>query len=87
MADFRCPSCGCGRTQVADSRPASDSRIRRTRFCRCGHRFRTMEIHTDEYHLMNADMLAEMRDQAYAMANTIGHAAEMARHPARDDAL
>lgn len=46
-----------------------------------------MEIHTDEYHLMNADMLAEMRDQAYAMANTIGHAAEMARHPARDDAL
>lgn len=42
---MRCPFCGCGETQVKDSRPSEDSSaIRRRRSCpECDERFTTFE--------------------------------------------
>lgn len=38
-----CVRCGSDATEVKDTRPVVDG-IRRYRQCRCGHRFKTMEV-------------------------------------------
>lgn len=40
-----CPTCGCGRLRVLETRPGEFGTIRRVRSCPLGHRFATREVH------------------------------------------
>ncbi len=44
---FPCPHCG-GNTAVGDSRPSHNG-IRRRRYCKCGHRFTSYEVISEEF--------------------------------------
>lgn len=60
MAEFWCEKCGNNRTQIRNSRPDGGSRIKRTRYCRCGHSFGTFEISADEYAMFDRHALADI---------------------------
>lgn len=73
MAEFRCTKCGNPNTSVSDSRPTGAYRIRRMRRCKCGHRFSTIEIPTEEHALLeiDGDMVGKLRRDAKKVADTI----------------
>lgn len=43
---MHCPACGNDKTTVLETRMLGDKRLRRTRACYCGHKFRTYEMHS-----------------------------------------
>ena len=53
---MRCPKCA-GKSKTLDTREyrGSPTIMRRHKCLECGHRFRTFEIHEDEYSLMNTN--------------------------------
>ena len=73
MAEFRCTKCGHPHTSVSDSRPTGAFRIWRRRQCKCGARFSTIEIPTDEHALLelDGDMVGKLRRDAKKVTDTI----------------